>query len=179
MIPSQAQRLTMICALALADGIESQSDLAVRLKWPNDIMINGKKAGGILTELEVRTGVIDYAIVGVGLNVNLNLADLPEDIALSATSLAHETGRFVSRLSLLRQFLEALEERYLRLQAGQSPHREWTNRLVMLGSRVAIRSGEQSLEGIAEGVNELGALLIRLDDGNFRTVLAGDVTVHS
>jgi BirA family biotin operon repressor/biotin-[acetyl-CoA-carboxylase] ligase len=178
MIPSQAQRLTMISALALADGIESESDLTVGLKWPNDIMINGKKAGGILTELEVFTGVIDYAIVGVGLNVNLDLAHLPADISSSATSLAHEIGRFISRSSLLRQFLEALEERYLRLQGGQSPHREWTNRLVMLGNRVTIRSGDESLEGIAEGVNELGALLIRLDNGSLRTVLAGDVAVQ-
>lgn len=177
--PVQAQRLTMICGLAVCDAIEAQTGLQAALKWPNDVMLGGAKAGGILTEIEVMGGRLAYGIVGIGLNVNLDVTLLSKDLLMQATSLSNEIGRPVSRLPLLWSFLEAVERRYLFLRAGQSPHVEWSQRLSTLGQHVTVSGvGESCLEGVAEGVDANGALLVRLASGQLETVLAGDVTLR-
>jgi BirA family biotin operon repressor/biotin-[acetyl-CoA-carboxylase] ligase len=176
MAPAQVQRLTMICGLAVVEAIQSETGLAAGLKWPNDIMIGGAKAGGILTEIGLGGDHVDYAIVGIGLNVNLDPAQLPRDLLMEATSLAHAQGESVPRLPLLWALLQGVESRYLALQAGRSPHGEWAERLVTLGQAVTVALGEGVVQGIAEGVDADGALLVRSADGGLRRVLAGDVT---
>jgi len=176
--PHQAQRLTMLCGLALLEAIETETGLRADLKWPNDVVLAGRKVAGILTELSLRGATVDYAVVGVGLNVNLDPARLPADLLTPATALSHEAGRRVDRLSLLGAFLQAVEQRYLALRAGWSPREEWARRLVTLGRRVVISEGERTFDGLAEGVDADGALLVRLDDGRLRKVLAGDVTLR-
>jgi BirA family biotin operon repressor/biotin-[acetyl-CoA-carboxylase] ligase len=176
--PHQVQRLTMACGLAVTDAIESETGLKAGLKWPNDVMLGCAKAGGILTELELDGNRLDFAIVGIGLNVNLDPGRLPAALIVPGTSLSQGLGREVARLPLLWALLQAIEARYLRLKAGESPHAEWAERLVTLGRPVTVSGTGLLLEGLAEGVDANGALLVRRADGNLETVLAGDVSLR-
>lgn len=177
--PHQVQRLMMVCGLAVADAVESVAGLPVGLKWPNDVVVAGAKAGGILTEIELEGERVSYAVVGLGLNVNLDPGQLPQDLLMPATSLSHELGREVARLTLLRAFLRAVESRYVALKAGRSPRAEWAERLITLGQPVAVSTPGSVLEGVAEGVDADGALLVRLAGGRLETVVAGDVTLRA
>ncbi|MBL7183627.1 MAG: biotin--[acetyl-CoA-carboxylase] ligase [Anaerolineae bacterium] len=175
--PDQAQRLTMLCSLATADAIEGLTGLPADLKWPNDIFIHGKKAGGILTESGTTGGRLDYVVVGMGLNVNLAVSTLPE-LRGMATSLSQELGREVSRLELLWKILEGIETRYNSLRRGESPHEDWAARLINLGRQVQVTTPRGVLAGWAEGVDADGALILRTPDGQRRRILAGDVTLR-
>ena len=174
----QVQRLTMSCGLAVAGAIELQTSLSAGLKWPNDVVIGGAKAGGILTEIELEGAQVEFAVVGIGLNVNLDPALLPADLPMPATSLCHELGTDVARLPLLWTLLQKIEERYSVLKAGQSPHVEWAGRLVTLGKAVTVSATGSVLNGTAEGVDADGALLVRLADGRLEKVFAGDVSAR-
>jgi len=176
----QAQRLTMICSLAVVEAIEAVTGLAAAIKWPNDIMVQGKKAGGILTELGATGERLDYAVVGLGLNVSLDFGavEAMEELAATATSLSQELGRKVSRLALLWRILENVESRYQRLQAGELPHDEWACRLITLHNHVVVDTLQGAVEGWAEGVDADGALILRTNCGERQRVLAGDVTLR-
>ncbi len=176
--PAQSPQLTMMCGLAVADAIEIETGLCVGLKWPNDIVIGMAKLGGILTEIALRGERLDFAVVGIGLNINVNPADLPGEMLVPATSLSHELGTSVTRRSVLGSLLEAIERRYATLKAGHSPHLEWAARLVTVGQPVIVSVMGAVLEGVAEGVNANGALLIRQEDGGLRAIFAGDVTLR-
>ena len=176
----QAQRLTMICSLAVVEAIEAVTGLAAAIKWPNDIVVQGKKAGGILTELGATGERLDYAVVGLGLNVNLDFGAVEAmgELAATATSLSQELGREVSRLALLWRILESVEGRYRRLQAGELPHDEWASRLITLHNHVLVDTPQGAVEGWVEGVDADGALLLRTHCGEHQRVLAGDVTLR-
>ena len=175
----QVQRLTMSCGLAVAGAIELQTGLRAGLKWPNDVVIGGAKVGGILTEIGLEGAQVEFAVVGIGLNVNLDPALLPADLPMPATSLCHELATDVARLPLLWTLLQKIEERYSALKVGQSPHMEWAGRLVTLGKPVTVSGTGSVLDGMAEGVDADGALLVRLADGRLERVLAGDVSARS
>lgn len=177
--PHQCQQLTMACSLALAESIESYTGLTIGLKWPNDLLVKRKKVGGILVELGTGEGRLDHAIVGIGLNVNIDfttteMAFLREQ----ATSLAQEMGSPIERESLLVCILDRVEARYIALCDGWLPHREWEDRLVMLDQQVVLSNLGRELEGCAESVDQDGALLLRLRDGQTMRVLAGDVSLR-
>jgi BirA family biotin operon repressor/biotin-[acetyl-CoA-carboxylase] ligase len=168
----------MICSLAIADAIEGLTSLPVDLKWPNDILIRGKKAGGILTELGTMGRHLDYVVVGMGLNVNLAVFALPE-LSRMATSLSQELGHEVARLELLCRILEGIETRYNSLRRGESPHEEWAARIINLGCVVQVTTADEVLVGLAEGVDADGALILHTPDGQRKRILAGDVTLRS
>ncbi len=174
----QVQRLTMCCGLAVVDAIEQETGIRAGLKWPNDVLIGTAKTGGLLTEIELEGARVEYAVVGIGLNVNLDPAQLPGDLLVPATSLGHELGSQVLRLPLLRALLQRVEERYTALRAGRSPHSEWAARLVTLGRPVSVSGSGTMLEGLAEGVDADGALLVRVGEGRVERVLAGDVSLR-
>jgi BirA family biotin operon repressor/biotin-[acetyl-CoA-carboxylase] ligase len=192
--PHQAQQLTMICALAMSNAIERQTGLRPVLKWPNDLLWqDGKKLAGILTELEVEEERLNWVVVGIGLNVNLDFSKYTTDETLTggsgnggpplshtATSLSMILGRDTSadRLPILQRFLENLERRYEALQQGARFHQEWSGRLAGIGQRVTVVGPWKSKKGIMVGVDENGALLLRQKDGSIETILAGDVTIH-
>jgi BirA family biotin operon repressor/biotin-[acetyl-CoA-carboxylase] ligase len=171
----RVQGLTMVCGLGVRQAMRELTGLPAQLKWPNDLMLRGRKVGGVLTELGAVGTHLDYAVVGVGLNVNWDAASLPKEF--HATSLQHELGRPSARIALLQAALLAIERRYLALQAGEWPVREWAAALDTLGQRVELRTGEGILRGLAQGVDEEGALLVRGDDGGTRRVLVGDVVL--
>ena len=168
--------LTMLAALAVQCGIRKTTGLKCQLKWPNDVLINGKKVCGILLESRAAANSVDYAIIGIGINVNMKLADYPE-ISAIATSLADETGEEVSRAATLQNLFVEMEKLYLRLQAGESILAEWRENLVTLGKQIHVRAGDDVFEGIAEAVAEDGSLLLRCADGRSMTFTAGDVTL--
>ena len=202
--PTQAQRLTMLCALATADAVEEAAGLQVWLKWPNDLVVKAKsqspkpkpqgwrKLAGVLTETGVGASIVnsesripnpgpadwrlEYVIVGIGVNVNVAPQDMA-DLAPDATSILAETGQEVDRITLLATLLAGAEMRYARLQSGESPHTEWAARLATLGQRVQAATSGGKVTGVAEAVDEDGALLLRTSDGALHRLMAGDVTL--
>jgi BirA family biotin operon repressor/biotin-[acetyl-CoA-carboxylase] ligase len=175
--PGQLPSLIMVASLAVAHSIEKVSGLKSQIKWPNDVLVNGKKVCGILIESDVRGKAVDYAVIGIGLNVNLNATDFPE-IAATATSLSQESGREISRLEMIRCLLEEVEKLYLALSDGDSVFREWRERLVTLGKEVEVSSGQTSYKGIAESVASNGSLFLRQPDGSLIKIVAGDVSLR-
>jgi len=169
--------LIMIASLAVVHCIEAVTGLKSQIKWPNDVLINNKKVAGILIESEVKGKMVDYAIIGIGVNVNLRLSDFPE-IQSTATSLSDELGREVSRLDVIRQLLVEIERLYLTLQTGGSIYEEWRDSLVTLGRRVRVKLGKTIYEGVAESVTTDGSLLLRNSDGSLTRVTGGDVTLR-
>jgi BirA family biotin operon repressor/biotin-[acetyl-CoA-carboxylase] ligase len=169
--------LTILASLAVFHSIETTTGLKCQLKWPNDVLIKGKKVCGILLESQSKTDNVDYATIGIGINVNMRLGDYPE-IASIATSLAAELGKEVSRLTLIRNLFVETERLYLKLQSGESLLPEWQEHLITLGKNVRVRSGEDVFEGIAESVAEDGSLLLRCPDGCLMKFMAGDVTLR-
>ena len=186
--PLRAHRLTMLAGLAAAEAIEQVTGLRVGLKWPNDIVIEQEarskrqetiflKLGGILSEASIAGEAFEFAVVGLGLNINVDFrgrADLPE-----ATSLMMELGHEVDRLLILRALVERFAARYAVIDRDEQLHANWSARLTMLGRQVVAHRGDESFAGLAEGVDESGALLIRTDDGALCRVDAADVTLRN
>lgn len=169
--------LVMLASLTVVHSIEAVTGLKARIKWPNDILIGGKKVCGILVESRAQGNRVDYAIIGIGVNVNLRPDDFPGILPI-ATSLSRELGKEVARLSLIRCLLLEIERLYLALPAGESIYEEWQDRLVTLGKRVRVESGGTVQEGIAESVDRDGSLLLRHPDGSLTRIVAGDVTLR-
>lgn len=168
--------LIMLASLAVIHSIEAVTGLKPQAKWPNDVLIDGKKVGGILIESGVRGNIVDYAIIGIGVNVNLRLSDFPE-VQSTATSLSDELGGEVSLLDITRCLLVEIERLYLVLPAGESIYEEWRDRLVTLGRRVHVKWGKTIHEGTTESVARDGSLLLRHSDGSLTKIVAGDVTL--
>jgi len=169
--------LVMIASLAVAHSIETVTGLKTRIKWPNDILIGGKKVCGILIENEVKGNSVNYSIVGIGINVDLKASDITE-ISGMATSLKEELERSMLRAIIIRHILTEFERFYLLLPDGQSIFKAWQARLETLEKKVMVKSGGDILEGIAESVDESGVLMIRQPDGTLTKVVAGDVTLR-
>jgi BirA family biotin operon repressor/biotin-[acetyl-CoA-carboxylase] ligase len=169
--------LIMVASLAVVHAIARVTGLKSQIKWPNDVLINDQKICGILIESEVRGRQVDFAIIGIGINVNLNPSDFPE-ISPPPTSLSHELGRDIPRLDILRCLLAETERLYLALPSGDSVYQQWRDNLVTLGKKVRVRSGETTYNGVAESVARDGSLLLRQPDGSLTKIVAGDVTLR-
>jgi BirA family biotin operon repressor/biotin-[acetyl-CoA-carboxylase] ligase len=168
--------LVMIASVAAVRAIKRVAGLKSRIKWPNDVIISDKKVCGILIENEVAGGRVNYADIGIGINVNLNPRDFPE-IADIATSLSHEAGREILRAELAAELLNEMEKLYLQAQNGAPVHREWLRNMETPGKRIKVDTGTTVEQGYAETVTENGNLMLRRDDGSLVEIVAGDVTV--
>ena len=171
-------RLTMAACLAVARSIEAVAGLQPAIKWPNDVLLEGRKVSGILSESDVSGEAVGYAVVGIALNVNLDTSTMPE-IADTATSLKQVLGRDLSRQQVLISLLQEFENLYLKLRNGESIQREWLQRLETLGKNVTVRCGDEVQDGYAESVDDEGNLIIRRPDGRLITIAAGDVTLRT
>jgi BirA family biotin operon repressor/biotin-[acetyl-CoA-carboxylase] ligase len=180
----QANWLTMLAGLACLEAIASQTSLKLSLKWPNDIVFPSQdqwlKVGGLLLEGGVTIGKLNHAVLGIGLNVNMEREQLPQT-EMPASSLSLCLGKHVSRLELLSEILESLEKHYENADLGQSPHQAWNDSLMIIGRKVraAMKSDGQIIEGVAVGTDEWGSLKIRDLTGEIRTLSAGEVTLRS
>jgi BirA family biotin operon repressor/biotin-[acetyl-CoA-carboxylase] ligase len=168
--------LTMIASLATAKAIEVVAGKKAEIKWPNDILIGGKKSGGILIENEIKKDRVEYSLIGMGININLEVKAYPE-IAAIATSLDNNKGSD-RRAEIIRALLTEFERLYINLPDGKSIYTAWREKLVTLGKRVRATSTAGIIEGIAESVDETGALMIREANGEIKRVIAGDVTLR-
>lgn len=181
----QIGRLTMITALAAAHALESITPLRVQTKWPNDLLVDRKKIGGILCEAEFKNGgsfgdVLEFVIAGMGLNINFEAEELPVRTLFPATSLKIETGRIWPLEPLREACIRALQEEYSRYAGGQwqSQRAEFIARCVTIGEVVTVDSEAQSYSGVATGIDENGVLTVQTAT-ELRPVLAGEVSFHS
>ena len=168
--------LSPLAGVAVVRAIAKTTGLQPRIKWPNDVLIDGKKVAGILVESVISGEEVHYAVLGIGVNVALDAEALGE-LSATATSLNAATAREVPREGLLRRLLQELDGLYLALRKGESPIEDWQGLLDTLGCRITASAGKESPTGMAESVDDLGNLLLRLDDGRLVTLTTGDVTL--
>ena len=175
--PRRAPELVPVVAVAAAEAVRG-AGVDAGIKWPNDLLVGGRKVAGILTELSASAERIQSVVVGVGVNVNGLGADLPDEVRATATSLREVLGRDVSRAELVAALLERLEGWLDRHAAGgfapvRTRYRELS---ATLGTRVRLIDADGTVEGVAEDIDEAGGLLLRRDDGTLERARTGDVT---
>ena len=177
--PAETQMITLATATAVASAIRQHTGLDARIKWPNDILVNGRKTGGILTEMKSQGNSISLLTVGIGVNVNMSLSSLTEDLRHLATSLKTETGEAVNREELLIKILAGMEKTYKNLLNGNKRAliNEWLGLNSIIGNNVRVRMQDRVVSGIAEGISDMGELIIRLSSGKTETVSSGEVTI--
>jgi BirA family biotin operon repressor/biotin-[acetyl-CoA-carboxylase] ligase len=178
--PQSATQLTVAAATALARALAQQTGLAPEIKWPNDLLMGGKKVAGILTELTAELDHVKEVVLGIGVNVNLELSELPRELRSAATSLRIESGQAVDRAELAVAILREMDDDYERVRRGQfeSVAAEWQQHCGTLGRQVSIRMGERVIRGRAEALDGQGALLLRTQHGHLERIIGGDVTME-
>jgi BirA family biotin operon repressor/biotin-[acetyl-CoA-carboxylase] ligase len=149
------------------------------VKWPNDLLIGGKKVCGILTEMSAELESIKHVVLGIGLNVNFEASDFPAEIRKIATSLRVETGRSFRRCEIAAAILRELDADYTRIVKGdfESIANEWEAACTTIGHNIEIASGNRVIAGRAESLDSEGALLLRTEHGRLERIVGGDVTV--
>jgi len=167
---AEAHRINMAVSVALAKAIRSLYSLEAGIKWPNDLLIGDRKICGILMEVSAEVDRLDYALVGVGINANVDVSGFPSE--WKATSLSRELGRDVSRSELIQRILQEIEEAYGMMNSREI-YEEWRSLSLTLGRRVRIISAAGELVSYAAELAEDGALLLKTEKG-MRRVLAGD-----
>jgi len=179
--PQEATQLTVASATALRRAIEANTGLKAKIKWPNDILINGKKASGILTELSAELDRVKHLILGIGVDVNLTAAEFPAELRKIATSLKIELGRTLVRADLAVRILRELDADYGRVCSGKFADvaDEWEEHCATIGHPVTIQVGDRKIHGRAESLDDDGALLLRTEHGTLERVTGGDVTMSA
>jgi BirA family biotin operon repressor/biotin-[acetyl-CoA-carboxylase] ligase len=178
--PSEALRFPLITGVGVVQAIEKVTKIKPRLKWPNDILLQGKKVGGILTELSAEVDRLNYIVIGIGINANNPKSLFPEELQGIATSLTEECGEQISRVKLVQAILVELEALYEDLKiSGFQPIREkWKGLSDIIGSRVRISSGGEEVEGEAIDIDQDGALILRKADDSQERFIAGEVSLR-
>ena len=175
--PQYAPTLTLVMGMAVAKAVKNLG-FDVSIKWPNDVVVSHKKICGILTEMGVRDGKIDYAVIGVGINVNIR--EFPEEMADKATSLYLESGKEFDRSQIPGLVMEAFEEYYEKFAAAcdlSGLKEEYESILANYNQPVRVLAKEP-YEGVARGITDGGELLVEKTDGTIATVSAGEVSVR-
>lgn len=170
-------QLTLLVAVALCRAIRKIEPLPVAIKWPNDLLIEGKKVSGILLESSAEDERLRYVIVGIGISVNMREDDYPPELADKATSLRIASGKEWSRAGLIRSFLEQFEQLYALYHAeGFEPIRvAWEALSLSLGKPILARTFAGNVEGVAESIDGMGALLVRLKDGTVTKLYSAEI----
>jgi BirA family biotin operon repressor/biotin-[acetyl-CoA-carboxylase] ligase len=178
--PYQAPQLTFLSAVAVARAIELTTALKPEIKWPNDVLISGRKVAGLLNEMSSETDGINFVILGIGVNLNMTAAQFPADLRTPATSLLLERGRPVSRAQFAATMLNELDRLYNDfLFYGFGPVRdEWQRRCNANGHEVSVSDGgAETMQGMFCGIDDDGAMLVRTPNGREERILCGDVRV--
>lgn len=175
--PRHASQLTFLSAAAVARTVAETASLPVSVKWPNDVLVAGRKIAGLLNELDAETERIHYLVLGIGVNLNMTADQFPEDLRYPATSMLLATGRSVSRIDFTRCLLRHLDDLYeLYLTQGFVPVLEaWMSYFDLIGRAVEVDYHDRRVVGTVAGLDDDGALLLVLGDGSRERVLAGDV----
>jgi len=177
--PLDVPQVTLVAAVAVAGAVYKETGMAPGIKWPNDLLAANGKLCGILTEMNADMDRVKYAVLGIGLNVNISPAEIPKELQGIVTSVAMETGEKVNRVKLLQAILRELDYWYQTWTSeGFRPVLDyWKEWNVTLGRRVKVKTFKEVVEGVAEDVDEGGALVVRLDSGEWRRFMAGEVTL--
>ena len=178
--PAEAVKLTFVAGLAVVKVLREVFGLKAVTKWPNDVLVNGRKTCGILTEMNTTGETVNFVVVGVGINANFNVEKVfPEQLRKGVTSLENELGRKVRLEELFRGLLERLENVYeLFMKEGSNPVlEEWKKYAGFIGRQVIAISPTGKMNGLALDVDDDGALILRLADGSVRRVFVGDVSL--
>jgi BirA family biotin operon repressor/biotin-[acetyl-CoA-carboxylase] ligase len=177
LLPQKAPQLTLIVAVAIVQAIEELTTLHPQIKWPNDLLINGKKMTGILTELQAESDRINSVIIGIGMNVNQEEESYPEELRSIATSLLIETGIKVNRAELIQQVLSKLEQLYdLYLQEGFYPIKIlWESYAISIGKMLTARMPQGDLYGKALGITDDGVLMVEDEQGKIHYIYSADI----
>ncbi len=177
--PQHASRITLVAALAVVSAIETVTGLEAKIKWPNDIIVNGHKVCGILTEMSSEPDFIHHVVVGIGINVNTET--FPEEIANIATSLYHESKQTVNRATLLVEVVAEFErfyEQFLKTEDLSMLVDEYNGYLVHKGKEIRVISGREETIGMTQGIDHEGSLLVMMEDGVTRPVISGEVSIR-
>ena len=171
--------MVLLTAVAAAETLIETTGLAVTIKWPNDILVSGRKIGGILLEMAVEMDAVDYMVIGLGLNVNTPVEQFPDVIRDRATSILVETGKPFPRAVLLRRFLERLEDDYNAFRdAGFGPIiTRWKGLTDMVGRQALVQTISGSYRGIVADFDQEGFLILRDEQGIEKRLFSGDVTI--
>lgn len=176
--PDKASMLTIVAAMAVYDAISRRVE-GCSIKWPNDIVADGRKVCGILTEMSTELDHIHYVVVGIGINVNTE--DFPEDIGMVAASMHTVSGQYFKRSEIIADVWSAFERYYecfIKTSDLSELKETYNKRLINCGRRVSIEERGRRFEGIAEGIDDEGCLLVRKDDGTQVSVISGEVSVR-
>lgn len=176
---ARAPQISIAAGVAVAETVEGYCRECVQLKWPNDVLICGKKVCGILAQMKMAGTAIDFVVVGIGVNVNLNREQFPPDIRDLATSLAIETGGEISRLDVIIRLYENMAKWYRELayEGFGAVREKWLGLTPMIGKPVSVRYGEETVSGEAAGLDDDGSLIIRTVENKTIRVSAGDATI--
>ncbi|MDD5644169.1 MAG: biotin--[acetyl-CoA-carboxylase] ligase [bacterium] len=174
--PSSSSILTVSAALSICEMLR-HFGLSATIKWPNDVMIKNKKIGGVLTEIKTEADIIDYAVMGIGVNINSEIRKMGPDIRKTATSVFDECGHKADRIEAGRNLLSALDRKY-RFIRSKNPGciiKEYIDYSSTLGNVIDIKVGSAALHGYAQGFDDTGALIIRRDDNSIEKVISGEL----
>lgn len=177
--PDKASMLTLVAAMAVAKAINETTGLVSQIKWPNDIVVNKKKVCGMLTELSAEMTQVNYVVIGIGINANNK--EFPDEIKETATSLYIEAGRPVKRAAVIEAVGRYFEQYYdAFIKAGDLSliMNEYNDMLVNAGNQVRIISGDSEEIYTAIGINPQGELVVRDEDGNIKDIRSGEVSVR-
>lgn len=180
-LPVAAFQLTFLSVVAVARTVAQCTPLEPQIKWPNDILINGRKVAGLLNEMSAETEKVNFIVLGIGVNLNMRREQFPPNLRHPASSLFLEGGREINRTDFIRELLENLDALYdSYLCEGYTPIRdEWLTMSRMTGRQVRVTDQNRAIEGVVRGIDENGALLLERADSGIERVLAGDVTIIS
>ena len=176
--PSYIPRITLMTAVAVAKAIKMCTQIEPQIKWPNDILINEKKVCGILTEMSAELDMINWVVVGIGINVNIDHQKFPENIQPNTISLKEVSGKEVLRVKLAQTFLQEFENYYDKLKRKEFPSilEEWKLYSHTLGRKIRVDIGERIITGEAVDINEEGALVLKKEDGERVEIISGTVS---
>ncbi|HWJ80457.1 MAG TPA: biotin--[acetyl-CoA-carboxylase] ligase [Niallia sp.] len=177
----KAPQLTLLTAVAVVQGIQEVTGVQTDIKWPNDLLINGKKVTGILTELQADSDRIHSLIIGIGININQQLEDYPRELQDIATSLYIETKTSWDRSTIIQAIMEQLEKLYLLyLDKGFYPIKLlWESYAISIGKKVIAKTPNKSVKGTAKGITEEGVLLLEDETGTIHSIYSADILLDS
>lgn len=176
---SHASMLTLVAALAVAKGIEEVSGLHASIKWPNDLVLHGKKICGILTEMSTDMEYINYVVIGIG--ININTPSFAKEINDIATSLMIEAEHEISRAGIIAKVIEAMEhcyEIFMETQDMTGLMSEYNSRLVNVGREVKIVKKDSEMVRKAVGIDDAGGLIVEDETGTRQIIISGEVSVR-
>jgi BirA family biotin operon repressor/biotin-[acetyl-CoA-carboxylase] ligase len=177
--PANAPRITIMAGLAAAQTIEIYCPRKTRIKWPNDVLLGGKKVCGILSQMQASEDKIGFVILGIGINVNIAAEEFPPEIRNIATSIAAQTGAFHSRHDLLITLYKNMSKWYksLTLNGFEMIREEWLKMASLIGCEIQVKFQNETVKGKALGIDEQGALIISDSKGKTVKILAGDASI--